>query len=436
MSALTDALFTDAEIARHLTAEAEIAAMLRFEAALAEAEAMHGVIPAEAGVAIAAALRDLTIAPGDLAAPTLAAGVPVPGLVALARARIGAPFGDYLHWGATSQDAMDTGLVLRLRTILEILEARLRHLVGTLCDQAEAHADLPMAGHTRSQIATPITLGLRIASWLAPLARCLDRLAELRPRLLVLQLGGASGALSVLDEAGPAVTREMARRLDLALPEKPWHTERDRLVELGNWLGLVSGPLGRIGADLILMGRTEAGELHAGQGGGSSTMPQKSNPVAAEALVTLARRAAGYAGMLQAALIHVEERDATAWAVEWQALPELIVGAGAGLGHAQTLAASLSPDPEAMRRALNLQGGAVEAEAMAFALAAEMPLGAAQALVKRAAATRPAETTLAAHLSTLCGQDGLTPPPEIRHGPAPSRTLVETAIAQARARLA
>ncbi|MEL6477099.1 MAG: lyase family protein [Pseudomonadota bacterium] len=435
MSRLTAPLFEDAEIARLLSAEADIAAMIRFEAALARAEAMAGVIPDAAGAAIADALERVAIAPEDLTNGTLSAGVPVPGLVKLLRRQIGAPHGDYLHWGATTQDVMDTSLVLRLSEILTVLEARLVALMRTLAQAAETHADLPMAGRTRSQIATPITLGLRIASWLAPLIRCFDRLQELRPRLLVLQLGGAAGTLSVLGGSGPLVSAEMARQLELSLPLKPWHTERDGIVELGGWLGLVSGLLGRIGADLILMGRSESGELRAGQGGGSSTMPQKANPLAAEALVALARHAAGQVGLMQSALCHVEERDATAWAVEWQALPPLLHATGAGLIHAQDLASTLSPDPAAMARILGLQGGAVEAEALAFALAAQMPLGQAQEIVKTAARTRPEGSTLSAHLAAQNPELQVPPAGEIRSALTTSGNHITSVVTAARTRI-
>lgn len=378
-------LFGDEEIADHLTGAAEIAAMIRFEAALARAEAAGGVIPADAGDAIAHALECIEITPDSLVTPTAAAGVPVPGLVKHLRQSIGPPHGDYLHWGATSQDVVDTGWTLRLQAIMDIVEERLIDLLGTLGDAAERHADLPMAGRTRSQVATPITLGLRISGWASPLLRCLDRLDELRPRLLVLQLGGASGALSILGPKGPEVTERLARDLGLGIPAKPWNVERDSFVELGNWLAMTTGLIARIGADLILSGRSEIAEIRAGSGGGSSTMPQKANPVLAETLVSLGRLAAGHASALQTALSAVEERDSTAWAVEWQTLPSLLTGTGAALRHARSLADSFEPDPTAMAHTLQSGGGTVHAEAMAFLLAQTMPLSKAQAIVKEAA---------------------------------------------------
>lgn len=404
---LLGGLLGDEEVAAHFTPTAELAAMIAFEAALARAEAAEGVIPAEAGSAITAALDGVAIDPEELVGPTRAAGVVVPGLVKLLRQRAG-PHGPAIHWGATTQDATDTGLVLRLRNVLDILAVRLGALAQTLATQARAHARLPMAGRTRSQIATPITFGLRIAAWYGPLVRCLHRLGDLRPRLLVVQLGGASGTLSVLGDKGPAVLARLAGDLDLGCPPKAWHTERDGIVELANWLAMVSGLLGRIGSDLILMGRSEIAEARAGQGGGSSTMPQKSNPVLAEALVTLAHFNAAQAGAAQAALIHAEDRDGPAWSGEWLVLPQMAVATAAGLAHALTLAETLAPDPAAMAANMEIGGGAIHAEALAFALARHMPLPDAQAMVKAAAQEQGG--TLADRVAARARDAGLPAP--------------------------
>lgn len=382
---LLDGLYGDAEIAAHLTAEAEIAAMFWVEVALARVEARLGVIPPAAGEEIAEALAAVRIAPDDLIDPTVSAGVPVPGLVKLLRGAAG-PYGPYVHWGATSQDIVDTGWVLRLREMLRLLEARLERAIAVLADQAEAHAGTVMAGRTRSQIATPVTFGLRIAGWLAPLVRCRERLAELKPRLLVVQFGGASGNLSALGGRGLEVAEALAAELSLGCPEKPWHAERDTFVELANWLAMVTGLLGRIGGDLILLGRSEIAEVRAGQGGGSSTMPQKSNPVGAEALVVLARRVAGEAATMQQVLMSHEERDGTTWPLEWLTLPRVLEGTAASLRHAEDLVGSLSANLDTMARNLGVGGGAVHAEALAFHLAAHMPLPDAQALIKEAVA--------------------------------------------------
>ncbi|MEM7188497.1 MAG: lyase family protein [Pseudomonadota bacterium] len=396
-------LLGDAEIARHLTASAEVAAMIDFEAALARVEARMVIIPAEAGPAISAALDGISLDPETLIGPTRSAGVAVPGLVKELRQMAG-PYGSYIHWGATSQDVTDTGFVLRARTVLNIMEDRLRKLTAVLAEKAEAYADVPMAGRTRSQIATPTTFGLRIAGWRAPMTRCLDRLAELRPRIEMASLGGAAGTLSVLGDAGPAVADALAAELDLGAPAKPWHTERDGMVELGNWLAMVSGLLGRIGGDLILLGRSEAGEAQAGVGGGSSTMPHKSNPVLAEALVTLARLNAGHAGAMQHVLMHQEERDGPPWTTEWLLLPQMMVATGAGLRNALELAETVTPNPDRMSDAMDIGGGAIHAEALAFALAEHMPLADAQTIVKEAAKGTGA---LGNAVTAICAERGL-----------------------------
>jgi len=379
---LMGGLFGDAEVGALFGIDAELRAMIDVEIALARVQARLGIIPAEAAGAIAGALATYTPDPAILAEGTRASGVIVPPLVEALRAEVGAPHGDRVHWGATTQDILDTALVLRLRGALTIIETRLDTLIAALADEAEHHATLPMAARTRSQVATPTTLGLRIAGWLAPLLRCRERLGEMRPRLLAVQMGGASGTLGVFGGEGIAVMEGLAAELDLAAPLKPWHAERDTLVDLAHWLALVTGSLGKMAGDLILTGRSESGEVRAGEGGGSSTMPQKSNPVAAEALVAIARHNAAQVGAAHQAMLHAEERDCTAWALEWMVLPQMVAATGAALCHATGLARSLAPDAVRMRAML---GDDTLAEATAFALAAHMPLGDAQALVKRAA---------------------------------------------------
>lgn len=380
-SVMAGGLFGDAELAAFFSDEAEIAAMIAFEAALADVEGALGVIPADEAARIVAALGDCRIAPDALRAGFASAGVPVPALVKALRAHVGGEAGSYVHWGATSQDVIDTGLVLRLSDVLAVLEGRLASVIAVLSGEAERYAGTVMAARTRSQIATPTTFGLRIAGWIAPLQRCQARLAELKPRLLVVQLGGASGTLSVFGGQGVAVMGALAVRLGLGCPVKPWHSERDALVELAGWLSLVTGTLGKMGADLMLLGRSEIGEVKAGQGGGSSTMPQKSNPVSAETLVTLARFNATQVSGAHLALVHSEERDSTAWALEWMILPQMVMATGAALRHAHGLASSLDVDAARMRANAMAGGGTILAEAASFALATQMPLSDAQALV-------------------------------------------------------
>ena len=382
----TAALFSDA---------AEIAAMVRVEAALARVQGRLGLIPLAAGEVIAAALDGVVVDPAALAPATAGSGVPVPALVQALRAIVGGDAAQYLHWGATTQDIVDTGLVLRLDRLCDLLGGRLAAVTAALADQAAAHRDLVMAARTWGQPATPTTFGLRVAGWLVPLIRHRDRLAELRPRLLVVSCGGASGTMAAMGEHGPAAEAALAEALGLGVAAKPWHAERDALAELGGWLSLVTGSLGKMGADLKLM--AAAGTARTGAAGGSSTMPQKANPVGAEALVALARQNAALLGALHGALVHAEERDAGAWAAEWLALPPMAVATGAALRHALELARTLAPDAAAMRAEMAATGGTLLAEAAQFALAAHMPRPEAQALVKAAAAgLAPGEDLVAA----------------------------------------
>ncbi len=378
---LLGALFGDVDIVPLFSSATEIRVMIDVEIALARVQAQLGIIPAPAAEAICVGLADYTPPDSILAEGTRTSGVIVPPLVKALRAAVGPPHGDYVHWGATTQDIADTAFVLRLRAALDLLEARLDAVIAALADAAERYGEMPMAARTRSQVATPTTFGLRIAGWLSPLLRCKGRLAELRPRLLVVQLGGAAGTLGVFGARGVDVMAALAAELTLAVPLKPWHAERDSLIELANWLALVTGALGKMAGDLILMGRSESREARAGEGGGSSTMPQKANPVAAETMIALARHNAGQIGIAHQAMIHAEERDGSAWALEWMVLPQMVVSTGAALSHAEALACSLAPDADRMQAML---GDEVMAEAIAFALAEQGSLGEAQALVKRA----------------------------------------------------
>ena len=281
---------------------------------------------------------------------------------------------------------MDTGLVLRLRDALALLTGRLDAMIAALAAQAEAHRGVVMAARTRAQQATPTTFGLKIATWLAPLIRHRERLSELRPRLLVVQFGGASGTLAALGDMGIRVMEALAAELDLAAPPLPWHTQRDGLAELAGWLSLVSASLGKIGGDLTLLAQSEVGEVRAGAAGGSSTMPQKANPVGAETLVALARFNAGLLSVLHQAVPQSQERDGVGWTLEWLTLPQMAVATGAALRHAQALLESLEVDAARMRANLEAANGLILAESASFALAGHMPGPEAQALVKAACA--------------------------------------------------
>ncbi len=326
---LFDAYFTAAPMRAVFSDRGRLQGMLDFEAALARAEARTGVVPATAVAPIEAACRAELYDPLALAEAVATAGnSAIPLVKALGRqvAAGDAEAERYVHLGATSQDAMDSGLVLQLRRALALLEQDLQRLAEVLADQAERHADTPLAGRTWLQHATPVTLGMKFAGLLGALTRHRQRLRELRPRLLVLQFGGASGTLAALGEQALPVAAALAEELGLALPEQPWHTQRDRLVEFASVLGLVAGSLGKFGRDVSLLMQTEAGEVFepAGAGrGGSSTMPHKRNPVSSAVLIAAATRAPGLVSTLFAAMPQEHERSLGLWHAEWETLPEL-----------------------------------------------------------------------------------------------------------------
>jgi 3-carboxy-cis,cis-muconate cycloisomerase len=382
-SAIYRDLFGDAEVGRLFSDTAEVRAMLLVEGALAEVQGELGLIPETAGRAIHRAAMELQIDPGALAAETGRNAVVVPALVAAFRAEMKAPeHAQFVHWGATSQDVIDTGLVLRLRKVLEIAETRLGAALTALASLAEAHADLPMAARTYGQVATPTSFGAVAAGWGMPLLQLREELATLRPRLLVVSLGGAAGTLSAMGDRGPEVRARLAERLGLGDPGGSWHADRDRMAALAAWLTRLAGATGKMGEDLTLMSQTGIGEVDIGPGGGSSTMPQKSNPVLPSLLVAIARQTAGLNTVMQGALVHRQSRDGAAWFTEWMTLPQMCVLAARALSVAGALAATIRPMPGGMAAGIDDGTGLIFAEALTFALAARMPRPKAQEAVK------------------------------------------------------
>lgn len=333
---ITAIFAADSEIEAWFTPEAEIRAMLAFEAALAAATAEAGLIPAAAAAAIDAACAAFV---PDIAALTeglLRDGVLGPAFVAALRRTVAEPHSRYLHFGATSQDVADSALTLRLKPVLALLDARLAALIAALHEMSAAQGSIKLMAQTRMQDALPITVADKLAAWRQPLRRHQDRLIALAPRVLAVQLGGPAGTRAELLGKGDAVAAGLAQRLGLY--DAPcWHTARDNIVELGNCMALICGALGKIGADAALLSQTRIADLQIAGGGKSSAMPHKANPVAAELLVTLARYTSGLAGILTTALVHENERSGAAWTLEWLTLPPLLSAAGAGLSHALNL---------------------------------------------------------------------------------------------------
>lgn len=339
-SPILSALLGDAEAARYFSIEEDIRAMLAFESALARAQAAIGLIPAEAAARIAAVCESFAPDVARLAAGAAQDGVVAPMLVKLLRAEVGEPQAVHVHRGATSQDVVDTSLVLRLKPLLALFEARLRALIETLDELEASQGAVKLMGRTRMQRALPIHAADKLRGWREPLERHVARLGQLQPRVLVVQFGGAVGVRGDLDGKGEAIVVELARLLQLGAGPC-WQVERDALGELASWASLVTGSLGKIGADVALMAQNEIGEVKLAEGGGSSAMPHKSNPVRAEVLVTLARFNAALLGAQHQALVHENERSGAAWTLEWLALPQMIVATAAALRHAAALCAGL-----------------------------------------------------------------------------------------------
>ena len=385
-SAIFGPLFSDDGISNLLTDEALVRALVAVEIALARAEARVGVIPASAAERIAKAQAE-KIDVAALTKGTARSGFPIIALVQELRKQAGPDAAPYIHWGATTQDIMDTAWVLQMRTAIELIRKRIGEIARDLSMLANEHRRTILAGRTHSQQALPITFGLKVAGWLAPLLRHAERLDEIVPRLLVVQFGGAAGTLAALRDKGLAVTSEFAKELTLGVPTMPWHAQRDCLVEFAGWLSLVTGTLGKIAQDIILMAQTEVGEVgESGEEGrgGSSTMPQKSNPITSELILAAARTNASLLSALHHAQIQEHERATHGWQVEWLTLPQMILLTGGALKHAAYLARNLQVDAIAMRSNIARANDLILAEAAVFALAKAMPRPKAEELVKRA----------------------------------------------------
>lgn len=330
MNPLLSALVGDAEIEALLSDDAQLTAMLAVEAALAEASADCGWIGEDAATAINSAIAAFVPDRADLAAGMAQDGVVIPALIRQLRADVVEPHRAALHKGATSQDVTDTALMLQLARVFDLYEARLTALLERLEALGIDATSRPLMAHTRMQAALPTTWGAKIASWSEPLQRHLQALEAMRRALLVVQLGGPVGDRGSFEGHGDAIAAGMARRLDLGIAP-PWQATRDPIVALGNLLALISGSLGKLGADVALLAQSEVGALRLEGAGGSSAMAHKANPVNAEVLVALARYNAGLSGTLAQAMVHEYERSGAAWTLEWLTLPPMLVTTGASL---------------------------------------------------------------------------------------------------------
>jgi 3-carboxy-cis,cis-muconate cycloisomerase len=413
---LFDPLFTTEAMRGIFSDHGRVQAMLDFEAALARAEARSGLLSAAAAAVIGEQCRAELFDVDALATAAAQAGnsaIPlVKALTAFVAAR-DAEAARFVHWGATSQDAMDTGLVLQLRTALAAIDADLARLAAALAVVAKMHAQTALAGRTWLQQGPPVTLGLKAAGFLSAVERHRIRLGELRARVATVQFGGAVGTLAALGDKGIDVGAALADELQLALPDIPWHSQRDRIAEVATTLGLVVGTLGKLARDISLLMQTEVGEAFepAAPGrGGSSTMPPKRTPVGCAVMLAAAARIPALVSVMLAAMVQEHERGLGGWHAEWDTLPEICTLTAGALAQAITVVEGLQVDPAKMTANLEITHGLILAEAVAMALGDKLGKMKSHQLVEEASAQAvrerkhlrdvlAADSRVAAHLS-------------------------------------
>lgn len=443
---LFDELFSYKALEQILSDESRLRRMLEFEASLVKAEADVGVIPQGAAEKIADQCKVEQFDPSAIAKQAALSGnlaIPLVKLLNEAVAKQDKDAARFVHWGATSQDVIDTGFVLQLRDALGLLEEDLAQLSETLTALAEKHRSTPMVARTWMQQALPTTFGFIVAGWLDAVLRHRQRLSECRAKAVALQFGGAVGTLAALGGRGPEVAKALAERLRLPLPAVPWHATRDRIAELAAFLGLVTGTLGKIARDISLHSQTEVAELFepAGDGrGGSSSMPHKRNPVTSAVVLSAATRVPGLVGTILSAMPQDYERGLGGWHAEWETLPQILRLTGGALHHLAEMLPHLVVDPERMRQNFELTRGLIFAEAVSMALADRMGKMPAHLLVEAATAKGRASNR---HLKDILREESgihghLTPADleslfDVRNYLGSSEVFVQQVIARARA---
>ncbi len=344
------------------------------EIALARAEARCGVIPAQAAEEIAERTNVAALDFDLLRSDTDVVGYPILPLVHQIAKQCG-DAGRYVHWGATTQDIMDTAVVLQVRAGLEIIERDIAALRGILVGLARRYRDTPMPGRTHLQQALPVTFGYKCAIWLAMFDRHAERLIQLKPRVLVGQFAGAAGTLASLGDKGFEVQQALCEELGLGVPVSTWHVARDGLAETINFLALVTGSLGKIALDIMIMASTEFGEVYEpfvkGRGA-SSTMPQKRNPISSELMLAAAKGVRQHAGLMLDAMVQDFERATGPWHAEWMAIPESFVLTAGSLHQAKFALAGLVVDETKMAANLDISRGLIVAEAVMMGLAPDL----------------------------------------------------------------
>jgi 3-carboxy-cis,cis-muconate cycloisomerase len=373
-SALFRDMFGTAEMREIFSDEALVGRYLEAEAALARAQARVGVVPKDAAQAIDAASRSLKIDYDKLRHETEIVGYPILPLVHQLSAAAGEA-GRFVHWGATTQDIMDTGNVLQIRAALSIIERDLKEVSNILADMARKYRNTPMAGRTHLQQALPVTFGYKAAVWLSSIDRHIERIEQARPRVLVGEFSGAAGTLASIGEGGLEMQKLFCEELGLNQPSITWHVARDGIAEAVTLLGLITGTLGKIATDVMMMAATEFGEVSEpfvpGRGA-SSTMPQKRNPISSELMLAAAKAVRQHVATMLDGMIHDFERATGPWHLEWVSLPESFLLTASSLANAKFMLAGLVVHEFRMRENLDLTHGLIVAEAVMMAVAPKL----------------------------------------------------------------
>lgn len=398
-SAAMRAVCDDAAFVRH---------MLEFEGALARAEAATGTIPAAAAETISRICRDANLDIAALANTAATAGncaIPLVKMLTAAVGQVDSDAARYVHWGATSQDVIDTATMMQLRAAIDAVATDLDRAIAGFARQAKQHRHTMMAARTWLQHALPMPFGLKLAGYAAALHRSRARLLRLRSETLALQFGGAAGTLAALGDQGLRIAERLAAELSLPLPDAPWHTHRDRIAETASSFAILAGTCGKIARDVSLLMQTDVGEAFepAGEGrGGSSTLPHKRNPVAAATALAAATMAPNLAATILAAQVQDHERSAGPWHAEWPTLPTLLLVTSGAVAAIAEIAEGLETDAARMRANLDATHGLVMAEAVAMALAERIGKSEAHSIVE--AASRKAIETRR-HLREVLAED-------------------------------
>lgn len=365
-------MFVTKDMAEVFSESARFESWLEVEVALAKAEATVGIIPAEAAANIAQAARIENLDLNAMKAEFDKVGFPIMPLVHQLAKACDPEAARYVHWGSTTQDIIDTGLVLQIRRGLGLLEQDLNAMLDALAELASDHRNTVMAGRTFQQQAAPITFGYKVAVWLDELLRHEERLQELKPRVLMGQCAGAIGTLATLGNQGIAVQQAMMAELDLAAPAVTWHTARDGWAELVNWLVLLTSTLGKVATEIATLMRTEVNEVrepYEKGRGASSTLPQKRNPIACPRIIAIAHRMREFSGSQFSAMIQEHERAVGAMPIEWMIIPEAFMLASGSVAQSLSILQDLDVDAKQMRTNLNMNGGLLMAEAVMMGLA-------------------------------------------------------------------